>query len=218
MATHNFIHPAGAGQGRPHVTLCSSPSRRRDSGPDALIARHLEGDPRAFTALVQRFELRLLNFVHRMIGDRERAEDLVQEAFVRVHRHLHEYDPSRRFSTWLYTIAKNLARNELRNRARKPLWFPESSGPPETAAVAFNVPDGRMAPDRLFEQRELRSLVDRSVASLAPHHREVFVLREVEGLSYEAIASIVGANLGTVKSRLNRARAAFAGNIAPHLN
>ena len=85
-----------------------------------LITAHLNGDSRAFEVLVDRYQVRLLNFVYRMIGDRERAEDLVQEAFLRVYRHLDRFDPARKFSTWPYTIASNLAKNELRNRSRSP--------------------------------------------------------------------------------------------------
>ena len=127
------------------------------SADSRLVAAHLEGDPRAFGALVGRFQVRLLNFVYRMIGDRERAEDLVQEAFVRVHRHLHRFDQSRKFSTWIYTIASNLARNELRNRARSPLVPYESARPqaePDRRPVEFADPHGR--PDDLFARRHLK--------------------------------------------------------------
>ena len=185
----------------------------------ALVAAHLDGDPRAFGELVTRFQTRLLNFVYRMIGDRERAEDLVQEAFVRVHRHLHRFDRSRKFSTWIYTIASNLAKNELRNRSRSPLVLYESAraaSEPDQRPVEFEDPASR--PDDLFARRHLKDLVDRTVAGLSPHHRVVFVLRELEGRSYEEIAEITSCNLGTVKSRLNRARHAFAESIAPWLD
>src|SRR5262245_12872704 len=89
-----------------------------DSG---VVAAHLSGDPQAFEELVDRYQRRLLNFVYRTIGDRERAEDLVQEVFIRVHRHLARFDQTKKFSTWIYTIASNLAKNELRNRSRNPL-------------------------------------------------------------------------------------------------
>src|SRR3954471_21679119 len=87
----------------------------------ALVAQFLAGEKRAFDELVDRYSTRLLNFVHRTIGDRERAQDLVQETFIRVYRHLHRFDQSKKFSTWAYTIAGNLAKNELRNRSRNPL-------------------------------------------------------------------------------------------------
>src|SRR5687767_6686724 len=86
-----------------------------------LVARFLAGEKLAFNELVDRYSTRLLNFVHRTIGDRERAQDLVQETFIRVYRHLHRFDQSKKFSTWIYTIASNLAKNELRNRSRNPL-------------------------------------------------------------------------------------------------
>ncbi len=86
-----------------------------------LVLEHLAGDPQAFGTLVDRYQTRLLNFINRTIGDRERAEDLVQEVFIRVFRHLHRFDQTKKFSTWIYTIASNLAKNELRNRSRNPL-------------------------------------------------------------------------------------------------
>jgi RNA polymerase sigma-70 factor, ECF subfamily len=186
---------------------------------NALIEAHLNGDPRAFGEIVARYQVRLLNFVYRMIGDRERAEDLVQEAFLRVHRHLDRFDRSRKFSTWIYTIASNLAKNELRNRGRSPLVTFEQARPrdeEDNRPVDFEDKDNR--PDDLYEQRTLKALVDETVAKLSSHHREVFVLRELEGKSYEEIAEIMHCNLGTVKSRLNRARQSFAELILPHLD
>ena len=85
----------------------------------ALVSEYLLGQARAFDALVDRYQGRLLNFIYRTVGDRERAEDLVQEAFIRVHRHMARFDRSKKFSTWIYTIASNLAKNELRNRSRR---------------------------------------------------------------------------------------------------
>ena len=87
----------------------------------AVVESFLGGEERAFQELVERYQTRLLNFVYRTIGDRERAEDLVQEVFIRVYRHIHRFDRSKKFSTWIYTIASNLAKNELRNRSRNPL-------------------------------------------------------------------------------------------------
>ncbi|HEX3276272.1 MAG TPA: sigma-70 family RNA polymerase sigma factor [Gemmatimonadales bacterium] len=184
-----------------------------------LVAAHLAGDPRAFPALVIRYRDRLITFVSRMIGDRARAEDLVQEAFMRVHRHLHRFDPTKQFSTWIYTIASNLAKNELRNRSRSPLVYYQSlpsRDDEEPRPLQFE--DATSRPDAMYASRHLRELVDRVVATLAPHHRLVFVLRELEGRSYEEIAELTRCNLGTVKSRLNRARHAFAERIAPYLD
>jgi RNA polymerase sigma-70 factor (ECF subfamily) len=184
-----------------------------------LISAHLGGNPQAFQALVARYQTRLLNFVYRMIGDRERAEDLVQEAFIRVYRHLHRFDPNKKFSTWIYTIASNLAKNELRNRNRSPLVLFESIRQLwQEEERPVQLEDESSRPDEVFDHHRLQELVDETVTRLVAHHREVFVLRELEGRSYEEIAEIVGCNIGTVKSRLNRARHSFAELIKPHLD
>ena len=186
---------------------------------NAIIARHLAGDERAFGEILARYRSRLLMFIYRMIGDRERAEDLVQEAFIRIHRHLHRFDSTRKFSTWAYTIASNLAKNELRNRSRNPLVYYQSArarGDEDQRPLQFE--DLTSRPDEMYAERRLKELVDATVERLSPHHREVFVLRELEGKSYEEIAEMTNCNLGTVKSRLNRARAGFAEMIAPYLD
>ncbi|MDE3052367.1 MAG: sigma-70 family RNA polymerase sigma factor [Gemmatimonadota bacterium] len=181
-----------------------------------LVNTFLTGDERAFQELVERYQVRLLNFIFRTIGDRERAEDLVQEVFIRVYRHIHRFDTTKKFSTWIYTIASNLAKNELRNRSRNPLvLFQAITGTRTEEERPLQFEDYTSRPDDLFQKRHLRSLVEETVAQLPEHHREVFVLREIEGKSYEEIAEITHCNLGTVKSRLNRARTAFAAIIEP---
>ena len=189
--------------------------RLDDSG---VVNAFLEGEERAFQELVDRYQVRLLNFIYRTIGDRERAEDLVQEVFIRVYRHLHRFDRSKKFSTWIYTIASNLAKNELRNRSRNPLVLFQAirkTWQDDDRPLQFEDPANR--PDDLFRKRHLRELVEASVGRLPEHHRQVFILRELEGKSYEEIAEITDCNLGTVKSRLNRARNAFASIIGPSL-
>ena len=184
----------------------------------AVVSAFLEGEERAFAELVTRYQTRLLNFVYRTIGDRERAEDLVQEVFVRVYRHLHRFDREKKFSTWIYTIASNLAKNELRNRSRNPLVLFQAikaNWQDEDRPLQFE--DSMSRPDDMYRKRHLRQLVEASVERLPAHHRQVFVLRELEGKSYEEIAEITACNLGTVKSRLNRARNAFAAIIGPAL-
>ena len=184
-----------------------------------LVTAYLAGEERAFDELVTRYQTRLLNFVYRTIGDRERGEDLVQEVFVRVYRHLHRFDRSKKFSTWIYTIASNLAKNELRNRSRNPLVLfqtVQKNFQDEERPLQFEDPTSR--PDDMYRKRHLREIVEESVAKLPEHHRNVFILRELEGKSYEEIAEITDCNLGTVKSRLNRARNSFAEIVAPYMD
>ena len=191
----------------------------RTQDDSAVVSAFLNGEERAFQELVERYQTRLLNFIFRTIGDRERAEDLVQEVFIRVYRHIHRFDRSKKFSTWVYTIASNLAKNELRNRSRNPLvLFQTMKGAArEDDDRPLQFEDTTARPDDLFRKRHLRELVEETVAQLPDHHRQVFVLRELEGKSYEEIAEITDCNLGTVKSRLNRARNAFAEIIEPGL-
>ncbi|HEX9730192.1 MAG TPA: sigma-70 family RNA polymerase sigma factor [Gemmatimonadales bacterium] len=184
-----------------------------------VVAAYLAGDHMAFDRLVERYQRRLLNFVYRTIGDRERGEDLVQEVFIRVHRHLHRFDQTKKFSTWIYTIASNLAKNELRNRSRNPLvLFQTIKKHWEADHRPLQFEDSHYRPDDLFRKRHLRELVEWAVAQLPEHHRIVFVLRELEGKTYEEIAEITDCNLGTVKSRLNRARHRFAQVIEPYVD
>ena len=191
----------------------------RGSDDSGVVAAFLNGEERAFSELVDRYQNRLLNFVYRTIGDRDRAEDLVQEVFIRVYRHLHRFDRSKKFSTWVYTIASNLAKNELRNRSRNPLvLFQTMQGTADDEDRPLQFEDSTSRPDDMYRKRHLRELVEDTVAKLPEHHRQVFVLRELEGKSYEEIAEITACNLGTVKSRLNRARSAFAAIIEPFVD
>ena len=181
-----------------------------------VVQLFLGGEDRAFAELVHRYDKRLQNFVYRTVGDRERAEDLVQETFVRVYRHLNRFDQTRKFSTWIYTIAGNLAKNELRNRSRNPLvLFQAIMKNWESDYRPLEWEDPQNRPDDLYRKRFLREKVNEAVDQLPDHHRTVFVLRELHGKTYEEIAEITGCNLGTVKSRLNRARNNFARIIAP---
>ncbi len=193
--------------------------RLRSLDDSGVVGMFLAGEERAFTELVERYQTRLLNFIYRTIGDREKAEDLVQEVFIRVYRHLHRFDRSKKFSTWAYTIASNLAKNELRNRSRNPLVLFQTiqkNYDDDERPLQFEDPNSR--PDDLYRRRHLQKIVEETVAKLPEHHRNVFVLRELEGKSYEEIAEITDCNLGTVKSRLNRARNSFAEIIGPYID
>ncbi|CAN5369479.1 sigma-70 family RNA polymerase sigma factor [soil metagenome] len=202
----------------PHTGPQSQSSRLKELDDSALVARFLEGEKRAFNELVERYQTRLLNFVYRTTGDRERGEDLVQETFIRVYRHLHRFDQTKKFSTWIYTIASNLAKNELRNRSRNPLvLFQTIKKNWDADQRPLEWEDNTYRPDDLFRKRHLKQMVETAVEELPEHHRIVFMLREMEGKTYEEIAEITGCNLGTVKSRLNRARNNFAQIIAPLL-
>src|SRR3979411_512820 len=141
-----------------------------------IVTSFLGGEERAFQELVERYQTRLLNFVYRTIGDREKAEDLVQEVFIRVYRHLHRFDRSKKFSTWVYTIASNLAKNELRNRSRNPLvLFQTIKKHWEADHRPRQFADTSGRPDDLSRKRFLKEAVRQCVDQLPAHHRAVFV-------------------------------------------
>ena len=215
--------PADATQTPTRIAEFSPAKKNRDElsalNDSEVVQRFLDGEERAFGELVDRYDTRLVNFVYRTIGDRERAQDLVQETFVRVYRHLHRFDQSKKFSTWIYTIASNLAKNELRNRSRNPLvLFQTIKKNWDADHRPLEWEDESFKPDDLFRKRHLREMVEKAVRELPEHHKIVFVLRELEGRTYEEIAEITDTNLGTVKSRLNRARNNFARIVAPMID
>jgi len=201
----------------PRINYSSHPLSLEEAG--ATMLRYLDGDERAFTELVEGFKTRLLNHIYRTIGDREKAEDLVQETFIRIYRHRHSFDPSKKFSTWAYVIASNLAKNELRNRSRDPVvLFQTIKGNWTDDDRPLQFEDTRARPDDMYRKQHLREAVAEAISKLPAHQAEVFTLRELYGMSYETIAEITHCNIGTVKSRLNRARNAFAELIEPHMD
>ncbi len=205
-----------------NISPANAELHRRDLdelSDEELVTAHLSGRTGAFQKLFDRYKDRLVHFITRKTGDSDRAQDLVQEAFIRVTRHLHRFDTSKKFSTWVYTIARNLSKNELRNRSRSPLvLFQKLTSNWDDDHRPLQFEDLSMQPDDLYRKRFLQRLVEDTVEELPEHHRLVFRLRELEGKSYEEISEITGVNLGTVKSRLHRARNSFAQRIEHLLN
>src|SRR5206468_8674602 len=139
----------------------------RTQDDSAVVEAFLGGEERAFQELVERYQTRLLNFIYRTIGDREKAEDLVQEVFIRVYRHIHRFDRSKKFSTWVYTIASNLAKNELRNRSRNPMvLFQTIKNNWEDEERPLQFEDTTARPYDLYRKRHLRQLVEETVAKV----------------------------------------------------
>jgi RNA polymerase sigma-70 factor (ECF subfamily) len=179
---------------------------------EELFQRYQGGEEAAFRVIVDRYEPSIKGFLHKRLKDEERVEDLTQDTFLRVHRARQRYDASRKFSTWIYTIASNLLKNEYRNRSRKretsftDLRKESMTGtPPRSIEFESDVPD----PERIAYQRELREAIRDAIERMDEHHRVPFVMREVEDRTYEEISEAIGVPVGTVKSRLFRARNAF---------
>ncbi len=180
---------------------------------EQLFQKYVDGDADTFRVLVERYEPRIQGFLRKRLNDEERVQDLTQDTFLRIHRARESYDPSRKFSTWIHTIANNLLKNEFRNRSRRrETTFSDlrpdnspSGGP--SRPVEFEARG--MSPDREASRSELREAIDLAIEPMDEHHRVPFVMREVDDLSYEEIADAIGIPVGTVKSRLNRARNSF---------
>jgi len=176
---------------------------------EALILAVQQGDRQAFDRLVARYKIRLYNFVLRMVADPDLAEEITQDAFVRAYLHADKYRTIARFSTWLYTIAINLVRNQARRRKRSPILRMPLVGRDDEDKVELEAPDTAPLPDEDLEKREVQRHISEIMVKIPAHYREPFILREVHDMSYEEIAAATGLKLGTVRSRINRARAHF---------
>jgi len=170
---------------------------------EELIARFQQGDSYAFDLLVKRYQDPLLNFVYRFLGNHNEAEDIVQETFYRLYKNKHYYREIAKFSTWIYTIAGNLAKTELRKRNRRKLF---SISHFMSTEKDYDIPDSSFTPDTVTNSQITDKIIQKAIDKLSPKFKEVIVLRDIQGLSYEEIAEIVKIPLGTVKSRVNRAR------------
>jgi len=168
-----------------------------------LIRRFQQGDQAAFDEIVHRFKGPLFNFIYRIIGDAAYAEDLLQETFLRLFLNRDSYREIARFSTWIYTIAGNLAKSEVRRRKFR-RWIPLD--PPGEDDRPIEVPDPDANPHQILEQRTIQRRVEEEVFKLPRVFKEVIILRDLQELSYEEIGSILKIPLGTVKSRVNRGR------------
>lgn len=168
-----------------------------------LIERFQNGDLYAFDLIVKRYKNQLLNFVYRFLGNAEEAEDLVQETFLRVYRNRKAYQKVAKFSTWIYTIAGNLAKTELRKRKRRKFFSISDLGYNEKD---YDISDEAFNPEKDVDGRMKEEIIYREIEDLSPKFREVILLRDVQQLSYEEISQIVKIPLGTVKSRVNRGR------------
>ncbi len=169
-----------------------------------LVFRARDGNMAAFAELVRRYERPITHFCQRMLGSRQDAEDIAQDSFVRVFRYLDRLQPSAKFSTLLFGIARNLTLNFIRDSSRRGRGVTQSLTTEEFQEIA--VEDDLLRPDRKARLNEIEAMIEQGLQLLSPDHREVLVLREIQGLDYNTIADIVKCRKGTVKSRIARAR------------
>jgi RNA polymerase sigma-70 factor (ECF subfamily) len=173
-----------------------------------LMERYLEGDARAFQRLMERHAPKMFNFLIRSTGRRDVAEDLVQEVFLRIVRRADSFRGQSKFTTWMFAIARNLiidtARKE-RHRRTVPLDAPIRSAEPGGTTRLEQTPDPSPTPDRRAADSRFTGRLEDALAALPDDQREVFLMREVEGMKFREIAQVVGIPINTVKSRMRYA-------------
>jgi RNA polymerase sigma-70 factor (ECF subfamily) len=173
-----------------------------------LMLRVRDDQPGAFEDLVEQYQHRLVAVMNHLVGNAAEAEDLAQEVFLRVYRSRKKYRPRSKFSTWLFTIANNLALNALRARQRKPVVSlpPQESGPLGPRPAEQIVPDRGSGPMQRIQRQELEAIVRQALEGLNERQRMAVVLNKFEDMNYAEIAEVMGLTTKAVKSLLSRAR------------
>ena len=170
---------------------------------EQLIARFQSGDERAYIELVNRYRDRLINFVYPFLGDFEQAEDVVQETMLKLYEKKHYYREIAKFSTWIYTIARNLANTELRKKKRRKTTYISRMTKDDRQ---YDIPAVQADLNQNLQNEFIRDRIHAAIKELPEHFKTVIILRDIQELSYDDVSNIVGVPLGTVKSRINRAR------------
>jgi len=184
------------------------------------MLRVRDGDAAAFEELVARYQNRLLTVLEHLVQDRELAEDLTQDVFVRVFKARHRYEPEARFSTWLFTIANNVASNALRSRSRRrEVGISEGNGADSTPLSLEQLAKAASGslPTRALDKAEQAEMVRHAVASLSERQRMALLLAKFEGMSYQDIAQTMGLSVQAIKSLLSRARVNLKEMLAPYV-
>jgi RNA polymerase sigma-70 factor (ECF subfamily) len=189
---------------------------------EQVVERARAGDRAAFDTLVETYSPRVYNIALRITGSRDEAQDCAQEAFLRAFSALRHFRREAAFSTWLYRVAVNVANDATRRLRSQPMLAselapPDSDDPAPDLGDIAESPHPASDPDEHLAQAQRRELVLSAIRSLPEHQRAAIVLCDLQGLSYEEVAQVIGARVGTVKSRLNRARLALKERLEPYL-
>jgi RNA polymerase sigma-70 factor (ECF subfamily) len=186
-----------------------------------LVQRAQQGEQRAFEMLVIKYQRRIERLIGRMVRDADLVQDIAQESFIRAYRALPQFRGDSAFYTWLYRIAVNTAKKALVDLKRDPVIFESAMHLPddgdETSSREIEPSDGE-TPDAVLASKEIAQAVNAAVEALSEDLRQAITLREIEGLSYEEIADVMNCPIGTVRSRIFRAREAIAVRLRPLLD
>ncbi|MDD2546666.1 MAG: RNA polymerase sigma factor RpoE [Burkholderiaceae bacterium] len=185
-----------------------------------LVERTVAGDSRAYELLVIKYQRRIERLIGRMVRDTDLVQDIAQETFIRAYRALHQFRGEAQFYTWLYRIAVNTAKKALLDMKRNPVFTESALRSIDEDDETYRPRNESIAeetPESILAAREIAQAVNDAMESLAPDLRQAVTLREIEGLSYEEIASVMGCPIGTVRSRIFRARDAISARVRPLL-
>lgn len=185
----------------------------------ALVERTLSGDQRAYGLLVLKYQRRIQRLIGRMVRDADLVEDISQETFIRAYRALHQFRGDAQFYTWLYRIAVNTAKKSLLDLKRNPTVADHFSGSDEEDETSWrkHEPSTDETPESVLAAKEVAAVVNAAMDALPDDLRQAVALREIDGLSYEEIAVLMNCPMGTVRSRIYRAREAISAKIKPLL-
>lgn len=172
-----------------------------------LVKKSQSGDIEAFEQLVSAYDRRAYNIAYRVMGNEEDAKDMAQEAMLRVYRSIKDFKGQSSFSTWLYRIVTNVCLDELRRRKNDKHVSIDSTIQTEDGELHIELSSDKETPETAYERVEQRELIKKAIGELNDEYRSVIVLRDIQGFSYEEISNMLECSLGTVKSRINRARA-----------
>ena len=178
-----------------------------------LIKKCQQGDVEAFEKLVSSYEKKVYTIAYRYMGNREEAEDLAQEALIKVFRSIKGFRGEASFSTWLYHIVSNVCRDALRKNSHRMEASLDCAITTEKGELQREVADWSMSPEPIFENQELGQFIQSLINQLTPEYKAIIIMRELQEMSYEEIAKELDCSLGTVKSRLSRARKALRDKI-----
>ncbi len=192
-----------------------------NDGDLMLVERTLAGDKHAFELLVVKYQRRIERLIGRMVRDVDLVEDIAQDTFIRAYRALHQFRGDAQFYTWLYRIAVNTAKKALMGMKNDPVMvhasFHDSDDEDETSSRRSE-PTSDETPESVLAAKEIGAVVNAAMEALPEDLRQAITLREIEGLSYEEIATLMNCPIGTVRSRIFRAREAVSARIRPLLD
>lgn len=203
------------------MTIPTDPPASSTDSDLMLVERTVAGDQRAYGLLVAKYERRIQRLIGRMVRDVDLVEDIAQETFIRAYRALHQFRGDAQFYTWLYRIAVNTAKKSLMDMKRNPVITEgalRAGADEDETSVMENELTSEETPETVLAAKEIAATVNAAMEALPEDLRQAVTLREIEGLSYEDIAEVMGCPIGTVRSRIFRAREAISAKVKPLLS